>query len=318
MSYMPLVSIVVPVYNGSDYMSEAIDSALNQTYNNVEIIVVNDGSNDNGKTEEIALSYGDKIRYIKKENGGVSSALNTGIKNMKGDYFSWLSHDDLYTPDKVEKEINAIKDCALNNTVVLCDYVQVNPDLTPIAANQNGRETISGHLDWEKAVMYITKYGANGCGMLIPKKAFEKAGLFDEKLRYCQDVLMWWNIFLAKYSLIIIPDKCVLSRVHSQQATFTQSKLYHHDARYIGNIIPKKLLEVSTKDNNCIYVYAKGEAIHGNSDICKKCVSISKGSGLFTPKHKAKLCVYNVYAVFRPVLRKAYRGIAGLSRRSSK
>ena len=126
MSEMPLVSIVIPVYNGSDYMSDAIDSAINQTYNNIEIIVVNDGSNDNGKTEEIALSYGDKIRYIKKENGGVSSALNTGIKNMKGKYFSWLSHDDLYTPDKVEKEINALKDSGSDDTVVLCDCIQVN------------------------------------------------------------------------------------------------------------------------------------------------------------------------------------------------
>ena len=166
--------------------------------------------------------------------------------------------------------------------------------------------------------MFITKTGLNGCSMLIPKDAFEKAGLFDENLRYCQDVLMWWRIFLAKYSLLIIKDKCVFSRVHSRQATFTQSKLYYHDARYIGNIIPQRLLEVSTKDNNCIYEYAKGEAIRGSADICKKCVSISQGSGLFTSSQKAKLCGYKVYGVFRPVLRKAYRSISGFSRRRGK
>ena len=98
----PLVSIVIPVYNGSNYLAEAIDSALNQTYDNVEIIVVNDGSKDEGKTRDVALKYGNKIRYFEKENGGVASALNFGVKQMSGEYFSWLSHDDFYTPHKIE------------------------------------------------------------------------------------------------------------------------------------------------------------------------------------------------------------------------
>ena len=92
----PKVSVIIPVYNGSNYLSDAINSALSQTYSNLEIIIVNDGSSDNGKTKEIALSYGNKIKYIEKENGGVSSALNTGIKNMTGEYFSWISHDDIF------------------------------------------------------------------------------------------------------------------------------------------------------------------------------------------------------------------------------
>ena len=81
-------------------MREAIDSALAQTYDNVEVIVVNDGSSDDGKTAEIAKSYRDNIKYVEKENGGVASALNRGIEEMQGDFFSWLSHDDVYEPDK--------------------------------------------------------------------------------------------------------------------------------------------------------------------------------------------------------------------------
>ncbi len=75
MKYKPLVSIVIPVYNGSNYMAEAIDSALSQTYENIEVVVVNDGSRDEGRSDAIAKGYGDKIRYFPKENGGSSSAL---------------------------------------------------------------------------------------------------------------------------------------------------------------------------------------------------------------------------------------------------
>lgn len=105
----PLVSIVIPVYNGADYMREAIDSALGQTYPNCEVLVINDGSNDDGRTEAVALSYGGRIRYYRKENGGVASAFNLGIQQMRGDYFSWLSHDDYYLPDKVQHQIDALQ-----------------------------------------------------------------------------------------------------------------------------------------------------------------------------------------------------------------
>ena len=105
----PLVSIVIPVYNGSKYLGEAIDSALEQTYKNIEIVVINDGSKDNGKTRAVAKSYGDKIRYYEKENGGVSSALNYAIKMSKGQFISWVSHDDKILPEKIELQIEFIR-----------------------------------------------------------------------------------------------------------------------------------------------------------------------------------------------------------------
>ena len=86
-------------------MREAIDSALAQTYPDFEVIVVNDGSDDGGMTERIALSYGTRINYCYKENGGVASALNVGILMMSGDLFSWLSHDDVYYPEKVAVQV---------------------------------------------------------------------------------------------------------------------------------------------------------------------------------------------------------------------
>lgn len=91
-----------------EYMREAIDSALAQTYDNVEVIVVNDGSSDNEKTDAIARSYGERIRYFVKDNGGCASALNFGVPKMRGSYFSWLSHDDRYHPNKMAHQIEIL------------------------------------------------------------------------------------------------------------------------------------------------------------------------------------------------------------------
>ena len=118
----PLVSIAIPVYNGANYMREAIDSVLAQTYPNIEVLVVNDGSRDEGATEEIVLTYGYRIRYFSKPNGGVASALNLALKEAKGDYFCWLSHDDIYLPEKVSKEMEKLLSLPDTNLVLHRKY----------------------------------------------------------------------------------------------------------------------------------------------------------------------------------------------------
>src|SRR6185437_2092788 len=98
------VSIIIPVYNTEKYLDECIQSALNQTYHDIEIIAVNDGSKDNSLN--ILEQYSDKIKIISKSNGGTASALNVGIKNMNGQWFKWLSADDLLHPTAIEELVN--------------------------------------------------------------------------------------------------------------------------------------------------------------------------------------------------------------------
>ncbi len=121
----PKISIVIPVYNGANYLKEAIDSALSQDYGNYEVIVVNDGSNDNGETEKIALSYGSNIRYFKKENGGVATALNLAIEKAEGEYVSWLSHDDAYFPNKLSCQVNYLKSLGYPERTILSANVEI-------------------------------------------------------------------------------------------------------------------------------------------------------------------------------------------------
>ena len=298
----PLVSIIIPVYNGSEYMRDAIDSALSQTYDNIEILLINDGSSDGGKTEEIALSYGNKIRYFYKENGGVSTALNLGIKNMKGEYFSWLSHDDSYEPKKIEEQVLSLQ--GKNKFVSVCSTKTIDKDSNLVSVMKKRYK--SPILSSEEALIYVTKYGINGCSFLIPKKAFEEVGFFNEELRYCQDTFMWWNIFLAGYSLLFIDYIGVSYRVHPTQVTQTNKALYVHDSELISDIIIPEFLKVRKKDNNVFYTYALDSAKQGTFNILQKCIDESKKCDFFTKKQLLTLWFMKQYGKIRPLIRKLY------------
>ena len=219
--FNPLVSIVIPVYNDANYLREAIDSALAQTYKNIEILVVNDGSNDNGKTKKVALSYGNKIRYFEKENGGISTALNLGINNMAGDYFSWLSHDDLYLPGKIKTEINyLINNNLVNKKVILfADSYLIDKNSKIIAKEINDHEMLI-----EKPEYALLRGAVNGITLLMPKEAFKEHGLFDENLQCTQDYMLWHKMFKT-YNPLHIPEILVSTRDHDTQAAKTNPKI---------------------------------------------------------------------------------------------
>jgi glycosyltransferase involved in cell wall biosynthesis len=102
-SQYPLVTAIVPVYNGSAFLKETIGSILNQTYPNVEIVAVDDGSLDNSR--DIIASYGNDIRLISQKNAGVAAARNTAIKHANGDYIALLDQDDIWLPNKIGRQV---------------------------------------------------------------------------------------------------------------------------------------------------------------------------------------------------------------------
>ncbi|MGE5455585.1 MAG: glycosyltransferase family 2 protein [Ignavibacteriales bacterium] len=224
--FNPKVSIIIPVYNGEKYLGQAIDSALSQTYKNIEIIVVNDGSNDDGATEKIAKSYKNRIRYLKKENGGVSSALNYGIKNMTGEYFAWLSHDDIYLPNNIETHIEYLANISDRNVVTYTNFNIVDKDLN-ILLDQT--VTCNLHCFDYKMTKLKPEYALlqgeiNGGSVLISKKILDEVGLFNEKLRISQEREMWSRI-MPKYRFVSIPIATTLIRSHGEQVTNTNEKV---------------------------------------------------------------------------------------------
>jgi glycosyltransferase involved in cell wall biosynthesis len=212
--FEPLVSIVIPVYNGANYLSLAIDSARAQSYKNIEIIVVNDGSNDNGATKRIARAYGDRIRYFEKENGGVASALNLAVAEARGKFISWLSHDDLYTPDKIQRQIDYLAEQAEpGRCVVYGDYSVFSNDIA------DDVQVALPNTDPANFRYFITVQNVlHGCTLLIPKSAFDDHGLFDESLRTTQDYDFWFRI-AQDFDFLHLPGVVVRSRSHEEQGT---------------------------------------------------------------------------------------------------
>ena len=236
--YQPKVSIVIPAYNASNYLAEAIDSALAQTYSNVEIVVVNDGSKDNGATEKVALSYGDKIKYYRKENGGSSSALNMGIANMTGEWFSWLSHDDIYAPEKLEKQIECMLSLNMDESDIskhiffsASDWIDAEGKRIRACDKKQAQklaEKVSSFPHNGYLIAEPTVYNFYGCSCLVHKEAFADIGCFDENLRLLNDMDLWFRFYSADYKVHYIPEPLVKGRIHAKQVSKSIGYSYHN------------------------------------------------------------------------------------------
>ncbi|WP_404284583.1 glycosyltransferase family 2 protein [Exiguobacterium aurantiacum] len=215
----PLVSIVIPVYNGADYLKETIESALAQTYERVEVIVVNDGSTDGGATAEIARSFGNRIRYFEKPNGGVSTALNLGIEKMRGDWFSWLSHDDLYTADKIKTQVQHLEKLGdqAEHHILSCGTKLIDESGRPI---HRPRRQPKGMYTSEDMFDYLLLEAClSGCALLISKQALKRVGGFPTSYRYIQDWVCFTDLALEGYHFKMTTEPHEKTRIHAKQQT---------------------------------------------------------------------------------------------------
>lgn len=230
MSFKPLVSIIIPLYNGSNYVEEAILCALAQDYDNKEIIVVNDGSNDSGAGRDICLKYKDKIIYLEKENGGCASALNYGIKAAKGEYVSWLSHDDLYLPNKLSYQVECYEKYNLDkeNTVICNSGGLIDKDGRTLFHPSTNEKTKLTSLEFFSYLLF--KKCTNGCGMLIPKFVFGKGLYFNENMRFVLDWNLWLKFAANGVGAYIDSTELVKNRVHGGQVTVKQKELHKKEA----------------------------------------------------------------------------------------
>ena len=194
------VSVVIPTYNRAYYLRRAVDSVLNQTYTNFELIIVDDGSKDS--TEKLIKSYGNSMRYFHQKNSGVSSARNKGIAFSRGRYLSFLDSDDEWKPDKLAIQIDFFMK---NRDALICqtEEVWIRNDfyLNP----QRKHKKYSGIIFEKCLPLCIISPSA----VMIDKKVFKKIGLFDESFPACEDYDLWLRIS-SLYPVYLIKQKLVV------------------------------------------------------------------------------------------------------------
>jgi glycosyltransferase involved in cell wall biosynthesis len=213
---LPLNTIVIPVYNGGVLLKQAIYSALNQSYPNIEVLVVNDGSTDQD-TKKILNHFDEKIQIIHKKNGGTASALNVGFESAKGEFIHWLSHDDVFFPGKVAADMHQIlgsKEPSRSISLSGWHFMDLNRQ---ILSTRDIVSEISPALLRNPYWLLLLSM-ANGCTVCIPKPLFQASGYFREDLRTTQDYDYWLRLF-PTCNIFISQEIHVANRIHSRQGS---------------------------------------------------------------------------------------------------
>ncbi|MFJ7470110.1 glycosyltransferase [Peribacillus frigoritolerans] len=230
---MSRVSIIIPFYN-CPFIDQAIESALNQTYKNVEVIVVNDGSTE---YSEKIIPFKSQIRYLEKENGGTASALNLGIKNSTGDYFTWLSSDDIYYKDKVLKQLTFMKE--KNAYFSYTNYSLINADNHDIA--QMAGKYFNNKIDVLQNLR--NENHINGCTVMMKMQVFSAIGIFNENLKFTQDYDFWLRA-LQNYEIYYLHDQLVKYRVHNRMGTRRFSEYLIKEVEILRERYDDKLIRI--------------------------------------------------------------------------
>lgn len=205
------VSIIIPCYNQGEFLSDAIQSALDQDYPDKEIIVVNDGSTDN--TQEAAAQFLPAIRYIEQENRGVSSARNAAIKIAKGTYVAFLDSDDVLLPGSIAKRTAYLE--SHPETAFICsDSIYFNESgMVGLRSKLLGKPKNSYNFRWE-----TVDYNATLSTVMLRSVCFDKAGLFEESIKTAEDWLMWVQISLH-FNMAYLDEPLIKYRLHGNNAT---------------------------------------------------------------------------------------------------
>ena len=206
------VSVIVAVYNGENYLSQALESVLKQSYQNIEIIIVDDGSTD--KPAELAKSYIDRanVQYIYQANGGHGAALNTGASNANGEFLSFIDHDDIWDLNKLQLQLDSFTD---------------DPSLDVVFSHQKSfaENKAAERLSFAKDPVPGYMPGS----MLIRASSFFKVGLFNTEIRKGYFFPWYDRLNLLGLKKMLLPELLYHRRVHGQNISIGRDNKDYKD-----------------------------------------------------------------------------------------
>lgn len=206
----PLVSVIIPTHNRSSYLEDTIKSVINQSYTNLEILVIDDGSKSN-YAEKICNRYNNCF-YFFKENGGLSSARNYGISKAKGEYIAFLDDDDSWLKNKLEIQVKILNDnpktTLIHSSATVIDKFGA-PTGQIIGASQHKANLRTGYVFWNALGVWVVKSPTP----LIRRKIFDDNFKFDESIKVGEDLDFYWRLFYM-YKVYYIEKPLAFYRVY--------------------------------------------------------------------------------------------------------
>lgn len=280
------ISVLMSVYNGEEHLKEAIDSILNQTYKDFEFIIVNDGSTDN--SEKIILGYNDdRIKYIKRENGGLSAALNTGLFVAKGKYIARMDADDISYESRLEKQLTFIN----KNTGIVAlgagiTYIEEHGEQIFSYVNKASSETIRKNILKSCPIAHPTAFYrrdvAIKCGGYYEKikQYFEDHLLFKKMLEYGD----LYNLQEPLLNYRLVPTSITSNKEFRKEYISIRQRVLVNEV--ITDEDQKKLFEIKTRGNkNLKFKKSKYHLYLGKLYLWK---NVDKRKSKYNFKHSLK------------------------------
>ncbi len=213
---MSRVSVIIPCYNYARFLPAAIDSALRQTVRDAEIIIVDDGSTD--ETAQVAQRFGDRVRYVRQDNRGLSAARNSGCRIATGEYFAFLDADDLWEPEKLQRQLAVFeRDPAVG--LVSGQMRLIDGAGAPMPGDKPGTapgETLAEIVHWGTAAPST---------FMVRRGCFEEVRGFDEQLKAMEDLDFCLRI-ARRHRIVHLPDPVGSYRVHGPSLSGKPEKVY--------------------------------------------------------------------------------------------